>query len=79
MRDRLCRICEAYYNKAIGGPQVMPLLLRSQDLTLATVAVEHLTGAIALSARVAALVEEAQARSEQIKFCMGIVQSSVTR
>jgi hypothetical protein len=44
MHDQLYRICEAYYNKAIAGPQVMQLLLRSQDVTLATVAVEHLTG-----------------------------------
>ncbi len=50
MHDQLYRICEAYYNKAIAGPQVMQLLLRSQDVTLATVAVEHLTGAIALGA-----------------------------
>jgi hypothetical protein len=55
MHDQLYRICEAYYNKAIAGPQVMQLLLRSQDVTLATVAVEHLTGAIALSAHASAL------------------------
>jgi len=55
MHDQLYRICEAYYNKAIAGPQVMQLILRSQDLTLATVAVEHLTGAIALGTHAAAV------------------------
>ena len=55
MHDQLYRICEAYYSKAIAGPQVMQLLLRSQDVTLATVAVEHLTGAIALNAHASAV------------------------
>jgi hypothetical protein len=47
MRDEMYRICEAYHNKAISGPQVAQLLFKTQDLTLATAAVEHLTDAVA--------------------------------
>jgi hypothetical protein len=47
MRDEMYRICEAYHNKAISGPQVAQLLSKTQDLTLATAAVEHLTDAVA--------------------------------
>lgn len=53
MRDMLYRICEAYYNKAIDGPQVMQLLGRSQDRAIAALAIEQLTGVVA--ARQAAL------------------------
>jgi len=47
MRDEMYRICEAYHNKAISGPQVAQMLSKAQDLTLATAAVEHLTDAVA--------------------------------
>lgn len=47
MRDTLYRTCEAYYNKALTGPQVTQLLARAQDLTLAVLAIEQLTGAVA--------------------------------
>jgi hypothetical protein len=47
MRDEMYRICEAYRNKAISGPMVAQLIYRTQDLTLATAAVEHLTDAVA--------------------------------
>ena len=47
MRDALYRICEAYYSKAINGAQVAALLARSQDLSLAVLAVEQLTGTVA--------------------------------
>jgi len=53
MRDMLYRICEQYYNKAIDGPQVMQLLGRSQDVAIAALAIEQLTGVV--SARQASL------------------------
>lgn len=53
MRDMLYRICEAYYGRAIDGPQVMQLLGRSQDRAIAALAIEQLTGVV--SARQAAL------------------------
>ena len=46
MRDALFRMCEAYMNKALGGPQVAALLHRSQDLTAVILAVEQLTGTV---------------------------------
>jgi hypothetical protein len=46
MRDALYRICEASYNERLNQPQVMSLLARTQDLTLAVLAVEQLTGAV---------------------------------
>lgn len=59
MRDMLYRICEQYYNKAIDGPQVMQLLGRSQDLAIAALAIEQLTGVV--SARQASLGTAASA------------------
>jgi len=47
MRDEMYRICEAYHNKAISSPQVAQLFFKTQDLTLATAAVQHLTDAVA--------------------------------
>lgn len=46
MRDALYRICEASYNDRLNQPQIMSLLARTQDLTLAVLAVEQLTGAV---------------------------------
>lgn len=46
MRDALYRICEVSYNDRLNQPQVMALLARTQDLTLAVLAVEQLTGAV---------------------------------
>ncbi|MCK9605953.1 MAG: DUF4164 domain-containing protein [Methylomonas sp.] len=46
MRDALYRMCEAYGNKMLSGPQVMALLSRSQDLTAVILATEQLTGAV---------------------------------
>lgn len=47
MRDQLYRICEAYHNNALNDADVANLLERSQDLTLAVLSVEQLTGAVA--------------------------------
>jgi len=46
MRDALYRMCEAYGNEMLSGPQVMTLLSRSQDLTAVILATEQLTGAV---------------------------------
>ncbi|AMK78540.1 MULTISPECIES: hypothetical protein [Methylomonas] len=46
MRDALYRMCEAYGNGELSGPQVMALLSRSQDLTAVILATEQLTGAV---------------------------------
>jgi len=46
MRDALYRMCEAYGNKMLSGPQVMTLLSRSQDLTAVILATEQLTGTV---------------------------------
>ncbi len=47
MRDALYRMCEAYGNGMLSGPQVMTMLSRSQDLTAVVLATEQLTGAVA--------------------------------
>lgn len=46
MRDALYRMCEAYSNGKLSGPQVMTMLSRSQDLTAVILATEQLTGAV---------------------------------
>ena len=46
MRDALYRICEASHNKKLVNTQVAQLLGQSQDLTLAVLAIEQLTGAV---------------------------------
>lgn len=46
MRDALYRMCEAYGNGKLSGPQVMTMLSRSQDLTAVVLATEQLTGAV---------------------------------
>jgi len=46
MRDHLFRICEAYYNGKVDKDQTVQLIQRSQDLTLAILAIEQLTGAV---------------------------------
>ncbi len=46
MRDGLYRICEAYYNGSLSQFDVGQLMRRSQDLTLAALAIEQLTGAV---------------------------------
>jgi hypothetical protein len=47
MRDQLYRVCEAAYNKSLTPLDVVQLLERSQDLTLAVLSIEQLTGAVA--------------------------------
>ena len=47
MRDHLYRICEAYYGRALTGPTVASQLSQTQDLTLALLAIEQLTGPVA--------------------------------
>ncbi len=59
MRDGLYRICEAYYNGGLSQFDVAQLMQRSQDLTLAALAIEQLTGAVV--ARQAILTNGAQA------------------
>lgn len=46
MRDALYRVCEMYYSGALTEQQAAHLLQRSQDLTLAVLAIEQLTGAV---------------------------------
>lgn len=46
MRDAMYRICEASHNKKITKSDVTQLLGRAQDLTLAVLAIEQLTGAV---------------------------------
>ena len=46
MRDSLYRICEMYFNGAISKESAVQLLQRSQDLSLAILAIEQLTGAV---------------------------------
>ncbi len=47
MRDTLYRICEQQHNGALSNQEVSILLARSQDLTVAVLAIEQLTGAVA--------------------------------
>jgi hypothetical protein len=47
MRDMLYRICEAAYNRRVEDIDVHLLLQRAQDLTLAVLAIEQLTGVVA--------------------------------
>jgi hypothetical protein len=47
MRDALYRVCEAYYNRALNGPQVLQVLTHAQDITVAILAIEQLTGVTA--------------------------------
>ncbi len=46
MRETLYRLCEAARNKSLTSMDVAQLLQRSQDLTLAVLAIEQLTGAV---------------------------------
>lgn len=46
MRETLYRLCEAARNKSLSPVDVAQLLQRSQDLTLAILAIEQLTGAV---------------------------------
>lgn len=59
MRDGLYRICEGHYNGSLTQFDVAQLMQRSQDLTLAALAIEQLTGAVV--ARQAILTNGAQA------------------
>ena len=46
LRDSLFRVCEAGYNKQIGPLMVAQLHERFQDVTVALLAIEQLTGAV---------------------------------
>jgi len=46
MRETLFRLCESARNKSITSPDLVQLLQRSQDMTLAILAIEQLTGAV---------------------------------
>lgn len=46
MRDALYRVCEMYYGKGLNGPMVMQLHQRYQDILVALLAIEQLTGAV---------------------------------
>lgn len=46
MRDALYRVCEAYYSRALGDTEVMMLHQRYQDVMVAVLAIEQLTGTI---------------------------------
>lgn len=61
MRDTLYRICEYSNNKNSNPLDIVQLLQRSQDLTLGTLAIEQLTGAVV--ARQAALSAGAESTS----------------
>jgi len=49
MRDALYRVCEAYYGRALNQRMVMQLHERYQDITVAILAIEQLTGAVVAS------------------------------
>lgn len=46
MRDALYRVCELYYGRALNDVQVMMLHQKYQDVMVALLAVEQLTGAV---------------------------------
>lgn len=46
MRDALYRVCEMYANGGLSDIDVATFLTRSQDLTVAVLAIEQLTGAV---------------------------------
>lgn len=46
MRDSLYRVCELYFSKALNGAQVMLLHQKYQDVMVAILAIEQLTGAV---------------------------------
>ena len=46
MRDALYRVCEAYYGRALNQAMLMQLHERYQDILVAILAIEQLTGAV---------------------------------